>query len=137
MRSSDLVLKAVQNILAVLQDITTDILQTVKYTTLTSYGNDQEAAKEGRKQAYVGGIIGANDARAVLSDGKMHNAAVGVLSEHIRDTAQTVYLGGFAGKQFRKNSERNPGKWKNRQHYNKIRCSKHWQTVCGWNCRKR
>ena len=27
----------------------------------------------------------------------MHNAAVGVLSDHIRDTAQTVYLGGFAG----------------------------------------
>lgn len=20
---------------------------------------------------------------------------------------------------------------------NRIRCSKHWQTVCGWNCRKR
>ena len=59
--------------------------------------NDQEAAKGGRKQAYVGGITGANDARAVLSDGKMHNAAVGVLSDHIRDTAQTVYLGGFAG----------------------------------------
>ena len=59
--------------------------------------NDQEAAKGGRKQAYVGGITGANDASAVLSDGKMHNAAVGVLSDHIRDTAQTVYLGGFAG----------------------------------------
>ena len=33
--------------------------------------NDQEAAKGGRKQAYVGGITGANDARAVLFDGKM------------------------------------------------------------------
>lgn len=59
--------------------------------------NDQEAAKGGRKQAYVGGITGANDARAVLFDGKMYNAAVGVLSDHIRDTTQTVYLGGFAG----------------------------------------
>lgn len=59
--------------------------------------NDQEAAKGGRKQAYVGGITGANDARAVLFDGKMYNAAVGVLSDHIQDATQTVYLGGFAG----------------------------------------
>ena len=46
MKSSDLVLRAVQNILAVLQDITTDILQTVKYTTLTSYGMIRKLQKE-------------------------------------------------------------------------------------------
>ena len=46
MRSLDLVLKAVQNILAVLHDITTDILQTVKYTTLTSYGMIRKLQKD-------------------------------------------------------------------------------------------